>query len=446
MFENLQDKLERAFKNIKGQGTITELNIAATLKDIRRALVDADVNYKIAKEFTKTVKDKALGEEVLTAVSPSQLIVKIVNDELAKLMGGTASELELKSKPAVILIAGLQGSGKTTFSAKLANLLRSRKAMRPLMVACDVYRPAAIDQLQILGESINVPVYTDKNSRNPVEIALAGLEHAKQNHNNLVIIDTAGRLAIDEQMMNEITNIKDETNPDEILFVVDSMTGQDAVNTAKAFNERLDYNGVVLTKLDGDTRGGAAITIKYVVDKPIKFISYGEKMETIDIFYPDRMANRILGMGDIISFVERAQMQYDEEEAKKLEKKIRKNTFDFNDFLSQMSQVRKMGSMKDIASMIPGMGKALKNVEIDESRFKRIEAMIKSMTPEERSNPDMLNSSRRRRIAYGSGNSITDVNRFIKEFENMRKMLKTVSKLSSSGRSFKGLPFGRRRR
>ena len=446
MFENLQDKLERAFKNIKGQGTITELNIAATLKDIRRALVDADVNYKIAKEFTKTVKDKALGEEVLTAVSPSQLIVKIVNDELAKLMGGTASELELKSKPAVILIAGLQGSGKTTFSAKLANLLRSRKAMRPLMVACDVYRPAAIDQLQILGQSINVPVYTDKNSRNPVEIALAGLEHAKQNHNNLVIIDTAGRLAIDEQMMNEITNIKDETNPDEILFVVDSMTGQDAVNTAKAFNERLDYNGVVLTKLDGDTRGGAAITIKYVVDKPIKFISYGEKMETIDIFYPDRMANRILGMGDIISFVERAQMQYDEEEAKKLEKKIRKNTFDFNDFLSQMSQVRKMGSMKDIASMIPGMGKALKNVEIDESRFKRIEAMIKSMTPEERSNPDMLNSSRRRRIAYGSGNSITDVNRFIKEFENMRKMLKTVSKLSSSGRSFKGLPFGRRRR
>ena len=446
MFENLQDKLERAFKNIKGQGTITELNIAATLKDIRRALVDADVNYKIAKEFTKTVKDKALGEEVLTAVSPSQLIVKIVNDELAKLMGGTASELELKSKPAVILIAGLQGSGKTTFSAKLANLLRSRKAMRPLMVACDVYRPAAIDQLQILGQSINVPVYTDKNSRNPVEIALAGLEHAKQNHNNLVIIDTAGRLAIDEQMMNEITNIKYETNPDEILFVVDSMTGQDAVNTAKAFNERLDYNGVVLTKLDGDTRGGAAITIKYVVDKPIKFISYGEKMETIDIFYPDRMANRILGMGDIISFVERAQMQYDEEEAKKLEKKIRKNTFDFNDFLSQMSQVRKMGSMKDIASMIPGMGKALKNVEIDESRFKRIEAMIKSMTPEERSNPDMLNSSRRRRIAYGSGNSITDVNRFIKEFENMRKMLKTVSKLSSSGRSFKGLPFGRRRR
>ncbi|MGB1205252.1 MAG: signal recognition particle protein [Chitinophagales bacterium] len=446
MFENLQDKLERAFKNLKGQGAITELNIAATLKDIRRALVDADVNYKIAKQFTNTVKDKALGEEVLTAVSPSQLIVKIVNDELAKLMGGTATELQLTSKPAVILIAGLQGSGKTTFSAKLANLLRSRKAMRPLMVACDVYRPAAIDQLQILGEAIKVPVYTDKNSRNPIQIALDGLEYAKQNNNNLVIIDTAGRLAIDEQMMNEITSIKDETNPDEILFVVDSMTGQDAVNTAKTFNERLDYNGVVLTKLDGDTRGGAAITIKYVVDKPIKFISYGEKMETIDIFYPDRMANRILGMGDIISFVERAQMQYDEEEAKNLEKKIRKNTFDFNDFLSQMSQVRKMGSMKDIASMIPGMGKALKNVEIDESRFKRIEAMIKSMTPTERSNPDLLDSKRRRRIAYGSGNSITDVNRFIKEFENMRKMLKTVSKLSSSGRSFKGLPFGKKRR
>ena len=446
MFENLQDKLERAFKNLKGQGAITELNIAATLKDIRRALVDADVNYKIAKEFTTSVKDKALGQDVLTAVSPSQLIVKIVNDELAQLMGGTASELKLTSKPAVILIAGLQGSGKTTFSAKLANLLRSRKAMRPLLVACDVYRPAAIDQLQILGEAIKIPVYTDKNSRNPIQIALDGLEYAKKNHNNLVIIDTAGRLAIDEQMMSEITNIKDETNPDEILFVVDSMTGQDAVNTAKTFNERLDYDGVVLTKLDGDTRGGAAITIKYVVDKPIKFISYGEKMDTIDVFYPDRMANRILGMGDIISFVERAQMQYDEEEAQKLEKKIRKNTFDFNDFMSQMSQVRKMGSMKDIASMIPGMGKALKNVEIDESRFKRIEAMIKSMTPEERSNPDMLDSSRRRRISYGSGNSIADVNRFIKEFENMRKMLKTVSKLSSSGRSFKGLPFGGKRR
>ena len=446
MFENLQDKLERAFKNLKGQGSITELNIAATLKDIRRALVDADVNYKIAKEFTNTVKDKALGEDVLSAVSPSQLIVKIVNDELAKLMGGTATELQLTSKPAVILIAGLQGSGKTTFSAKLANLLRSRKAMRPLMVACDVYRPAAIDQLQILGEAIKVPVYTDKNSRNPIQIALDGLEYAKQNNNNLVIIDTAGRLAIDEQMMGEITNIKDVTTPDEILFVVDSMTGQDAVNTAKTFNERLDYDGVVLTKLDGDTRGGAAITIKYVVDKPIKFISYGEKMETIDIFYPDRMANRILGMGDIISFVERAQMQYDEDEAQKLEKKIRKNKFDFNDFMSQMAQVRKMGSMKDIASMIPGMGKALKNVEIDESRFKRIEAMIKSMTPDERSNPDVLDSGRRRRIAYGSGNSIADVNRFIKEFENMRKMLKTVSKLSSSGRSFKGLPFGGRKR
>ena len=446
MFENLQDKLERAFKNLKGQGSITELNIAATLKDIRRALVDADVNYKIAKEFTNTVKDKALGEDVLSAVSPSQLIVKIVNDELAKLMGGTATELQLTSKPAVILIAGLQGSGKTTFSAKLANLLRSRKAMRPLMVACDVYRPAAIDQLQILGEAIKVPVYTDKNSRNPIQIALDGLEYAKQNNNNLVIIDTAGRLAIDEQMMGEITNIKDVTTPDEILFVVDSMTGQDAVNTAKTFNERLDYDGVVLTKLDGDTRGGAAITIKYVVDKPIKFISYGEKMETIDIFYPDRMANRILVMGDIISFVERAQMQYDEDEAQKLEKKIRKNKFDFNDFMSQMAQVRKMGSMKDIASMIPGMGKALKNVEIDESRFKRIEAMIKSMTPDERSNPDVLDSGRRRRIAYGSGNSIADVNRFIKEFENMRKMLKTVSKLSSSGRSFKGLPFGGRKR
>lgn len=440
MFENLQDKLERAFKTLKGEGTITELNVAATMKEIRRALVDADVNYKIAKEFTDKVKNEAMGMNVLTAVSPGQLLVKIMQDELTQLMGGTVTDVKLEGKPAVILISGLQGSGKTTFSAKLANYMRTKRNKRPLLVAGDVYRPAAIEQLKVLGAQIDIPVFTDEGSKDPVGIAMKGIQYAKENNRDLVIIDTAGRLAIDEQMMNEISAVKQNTKPDETLFVVDSMTGQDAVNTAQTFNERLDFNGVVLTKLDGDTRGGAALSIKYTVNKPIKFVSFGEKMDTIDLFYPDRMAQRILGMGDIVSFVEKAQEQFDAKQAEALQKKIRKNQFDFNDFLSQLHQIRKMGSVKDLLAMIPGMGKALKDVDIDEAQFKRLEAIILSMTPAERSNPDLLDSGRRRRIAAGSGNDVSDVNSFIKQFEDMRKMLKTMSKLSVSGRGMGNLP------
>ncbi len=444
MFENLQEKLDKAFQSLKGQGKITEINIASSLKEIRRALVGADVNYKIAKEFTQKVKEEALGREVLTSVAPGQLMVKIVNDELTNLMGGTAATFDVEGKPAVVLISGLQGSGKTTFSAKLANYSRSRRSRRPLLVAGDVYRPAAIEQLKILGKQIGVDVYFEEDNKDPVQIATNGINYAKEKSYNLVIVDTAGRLAVDEQMMNEIAAIKEAVNPNETLFVVDSMTGQDAVNTAKAFNERLDFDGVVLTKLDGDTRGGAALSIKYTVDKPIKFISYGEKMETIDLFHPDRMSQRILGMGDIVSFVERAQDQFDKKEAEKLQKKIRKNQFDFNDFLAQLNQLRKMGDIKDLAAMIPGMGKALKDVEIDDKAFKKVEAIILSMTPEERSNPKLMNGKRKQRIAAGSGNSIQDVNQFIKQFEQMQKMLKTMSKFSAAGRSFKGLPFNRR--
>ncbi|HRI27249.1 MAG TPA: signal recognition particle protein [Chitinophagales bacterium] len=445
MFENLQDKLERAFKTLKGHGTITELNVAATMKDIRRALVDADVNYKIAKEFTDTVKNKAIGQNVLTAVSPGQLLVKIMQDELTELMGGTVADVKLEGKPAIILIAGLQGSGKTTFSAKLANYMRTKRKKRPLLVAGDVYRPAAIEQLKVLGKQIEIPVYTDEGSKDPVGIATNAITYAKANNHDLVIIDTAGRLAIDEQMMNEISAVKQHTNPDETLFVVDSMTGQDAVNTAHTFNERLNFDGVVLTKLDGDTRGGAALSIKYTVNKPIKFVSYGEKMETIDLFYPDRMAQRILGMGDIVSFVEKAQEQFDAKQAEELQKKIRKNQFDFNDFLYQLNQLRKMGNIKDIAAMIPGMGKMLKDVEIEDSQFKRFEAIIFSMTPAERANPDLIDASRRRRIAYGSGNSITDINAFMKQFDQMRKMLNTMSKMSMSGKAMNALQALRKR-
>ncbi len=442
MFENLQDRLERSFKNLKGQGSITEINIAATVKDIRRALVDADVNYKIAKEFTDRVKDKALGQDVLTAVSPGQLMVKIVADELTELMGGTATEINIKGQkgqPAVVLVAGLQGSGKTTFSGKLAHFIKSKGGRQPLLVACDVYRPAAIDQLGVLGEQVKVPVYSEKENKNPVEIAKNAVQHAKTNGYNVVIVDTAGRLAVDEQMMQEIAAVKQALNPDETLFVVDSMTGQDAVNTAKAFNERINFDGVVLTKLDGDTRGGAALTIRYVVDKPIKFASRGEKLDTLDVFHPDRMARRILGMGDIVSLVEKAQEQYDEEEAKRLQSKMRKATFDFDDFLSQLAQLRKMGNIKDLLGMIPGVGKQIKDLDINDSHFKRIEAMIQSMTPDERANPDLLNGSRRKRIAQGSGHHIQEVNQFIKQFEDMRKMMKTMSKMGGSGRAMKAL-------
>ncbi len=444
MFENLQEKLDQAFQTLKGHGKITEINIASSLKEIRRALVAADVNYKIAKEFTQKVKEEAMGRDVLTSVSPGQLMVKVVNDELTKLMGGEAATFDVEGKPAVVLISGLQGSGKTTFSAKLANYLRSRRSRRPLLVAGDVYRPAAIEQLKILGKQIGVDVYFEEENKDPVQIALNGIAYAKEKSYNMVIVDTAGRLAVDEQMMNEIAAIKEAVNPNETLFVVDSMTGQDAVNTAKAFNERLDFNGVVLTKLDGDTRGGAALSIKYVVDKPIKFISYGEKMETIDLFHPDRMSQRILGMGDIVSFVERAQDQFDKKEAEKLQKKIRKNQFDFNDFLAQLNQLRKMGDIKDLAAMIPGMNKALKDVDIDDKAFKKVEAIILSMTPAERSNPELMNGKRKQRIAAGSGNSVQDVNQFLKQFAQMQKMLKTMSKFSAAGRSFKGLPFNRK--
>jgi len=427
MFENLTDRLERSFKMLKGEGKITEINVAETLKDVRRALLDADVNYKVAKTFTDTVKQKALGMNVLTAVKPGQLMVKIVHDELAKLMGGEASELQLKSKPSIILMSGLQGSGKTTFSGKLANMLKQKQHKKPLLVACDVYRPAAIDQLKVVGEGIGVPVYSEPDNKNVNEIADHAVQEAKAKGYDVVIIDTAGRLAVDEEMMNEISSLKEHIHPDEVLFVVDAMTGQDAVNTAKEFNDRLDFDGVVLTKLDGDTRGGAALSIRTVVTKPIKFIGTGEKMEAIDVFHPDRMADRILGMGDVVSLVERAQEQFDEEEAKRLQKKIQKNKFDFNDFLNQIEQIKKMGNLKELASMIPGVGKAIKDVDIDDNAFNGIEAIIRSMTPKERTNPEVLNQSRKMRIAKGSGTSIQEVNRLVKQFDQTRKMMKMVT-------------------
>jgi signal recognition particle subunit SRP54 len=429
MFENLTERLESAFKQIKGEGRVTELNIAATVKEIRRALVDADVNYKIAKEFTDTVKDKALGQKVLTAVSPGQLIVKIVKDELAGLMGGSESEFVTKGNPAVVLIAGLQGSGKTTFSGKLASYLKTRKGLSPMLVAADIYRPAAIEQLKILGEQINVPVYSEPENKNAVEIAQNAVKDARSKNRNIVIIDTAGRLAIDEVMMTEVANIRSAVNPQEVLFVVDSMTGQDAVNTAKAFNDRLDFTGVVLTKLDGDTRGGAALSIKYTVQKPIKFVSSGEKLDTLDVFYPERMAQRILGMGDITTLVEKAQAQYDEEQARKLERRIRKNQFDFEDFKQQLEQIKKMGNIKDLLGMIPGIGKTVKDIDISDDSFKGIEAIINSMTVLERRNPDLIDMSRKKRIARGSGKDIGEVNAFMKQFEQMKDMMKMMNKM-----------------
>lgn len=427
MFENLSDRLERSFKILKGEGKITEINVAETLKDVRRALLDADVNYKVAKTFTDTVKKKALGMNVLTAVKPSQLMVKIVHDELAELMGGEAAELNLNGRPSIILMSGLQGSGKTTFSGKLANMLKNKQHKNPLLVACDVYRPAAIEQLKVVGEQVGVPVYSEPESKDVVSIANNAIREAKAKSYDVVIVDTAGRLAVDEEMMNEIETLKNAINPNETLFVVDSMTGQDAVNTAKEFNDRLDFDGVVLTKLDGDTRGGAALSIRTVVTKPIKFVGTGEKMEAIDVFHPSRMADRILGMGDIVSLVERAQEQFDEEEARRLQKKIQKNKFDFNDFLGQIEQIKKMGNLKDLAAMIPGVGKAIKDVDIDDNAFKGIEAIIKSMTPKERTNPEILNQSRRMRIAKGSGTNILEVNRLIKQFDQTRKMMKMVT-------------------
>ena len=432
MFENLSDRLERSFKILKGEGKITEINVAETLKDVRRALLDADVNYKVAKNFTDTVKQKALGMNVLTAVKPSQLMVKIVHDELAQLMGGQAVPVNLEGRPAIILMSGLQGSGKTTFSGKLANMLKTKNHKKPLLVACDVYRPAAIEQLKVVGESVGVPVYSEPENKNVVEIANNAIREAKAKAFDVVIIDTAGRLAIDEEMMNEIATLKEAVNPSETLFVVDSMTGQDAVNTAKEFNDRLDFDGVVLTKLDGDTRGGAALSIRTVVTKPIKFVGTGEKMEAVDVFHPDRMADRILGMGDIVSLVERAQQQFDEKQARELEKKIMKNKFDFNDFMSQIQQIKKMGNIKDLAAMIPGVGKAIKDIDIDDNAFKGIEAIINSMTPKERSHPEIINQSRRNRIAKGSGTTIQDVNRLMKQFDNMRKMMKMVTGMNSS--------------
>ena len=427
MFENLTDKLERSFKLIKGEGRITEINVAETLKEIRRALIDADVNYKVAKSFTDEVKNKALGQDVLKSVKPGQMITKIVRDELAQLMGGTATDIKLEGNPAVILIAGLQGSGKTTFSGKLASLLKSKKGRQVLLVAGDVYRPAAIDQVKVLGEQVGVEVYTEEGNKNPVQIAENAIQYARQKSYNVVIVDTAGRLAVDEAMMQEITAIKQAIKPSETLFVVDSMTGQDAVNTAREFNERLDFDGVVLTKLDGDTRGGAAISIRSVVNKPLKFISSGEKMDAIQVFHPERMADRILGMGDVVSLVERAQEQYDEEEARRLKKKIVKNQFNFNDFMSQIAQIKKMGNMKELASMIPGMGKMLKNVDIPDDAFKQTEAIINSMTPAERENPEIINAKRRERLAKGSGTTLADVNRLMKQFEETRKMMKAVA-------------------
>lgn len=432
MFENLSDRLERSFKILKGEGKITEINVAETLKDVRRALLDADVNYKVAKTFTDTVKQKALGMNVLTAVKPGQLMVKIVHDELAELMGGKASDLHLDGKPAIILMSGLQGSGKTTFSGKLANMLKAKNRKNPLLVACDVYRPAAIEQLGVVGQTVGVPVYSEPGNKDVVAIANNAIREARAKGNDVVIIDTAGRLAIDEQMMDEIAALKQAVNPDETLFVVDAMTGQDAVNTAKEFNDRLDFDGVVLTKLDGDTRGGAALSIRTVVTKPIKFVGTGEKMEAIDVFHPDRMADRILGMGDIVSLVERAQEQFDEKQAKELEKKIRKNQFDFSDFLNQIQQIKKMGNLKDLAAMIPGLGSKIKDIDIDDSVLKSIEAIINSMTPKERSNPKIINQSRRMRIAKGSGTTLQDVNRLMKQFDQMRTMMKLVTGTSNS--------------
>ena len=427
MFDNLSERLERSFKILKGEGKITEINVAETLKDVRKALLEADVNYKVAKQFTDSVKEKALGQNVLTAVKPGQLMVKIVHDELARLMGGETAEIDLTARPTVILMSGLQGSGKTTFSGKLARMLKTKKNRRPLLVACDVYRPAAIEQLRVLAEQINVPMYSEPDSKDPVSIALKAIQEAKAKALDTVIIDTAGRLAIDEQMMDEIARIKAAVNPNEILFVVDSMTGQDAVNTAKEFNDRLDFTGVVLTKLDGDTRGGAALSIRTVVTKPIKFIGTGEKLDAIDQFHPERMADRILGMGDIVSLVERAQEQYDAEEAKRLERRIRRDQFDFNDFMAQIQQIKKMGNLKELASMIPGVGKAIKDIDIDDNAFKSIEAIINSMTPLERTNPSVLNGSRKMRIAKGSGTNIQEVNRLVKQFDQTRKMMKMVT-------------------
>ena len=427
MFENLNDRLERSFKILKGQGKITEINVAETLKEVRRALLDADVNYKTAKEFTETVKEKALGQDVLNAVKPEQLMVKIVHDELALLMGGTAEDINIKGNPAIILMSGLQGSGKTTFSGKLANMIKSKRGKNPLLVAADVYRPAAIEQLKVLGEQIGVPVYFEEDNKNPVKIAKNSIEYARQHGRDLIIIDTAGRLAIDEEMMAEIEAIKKAVNPQEILFVVDAMTGQDAVNTAKEFNERLNFNGVVLTKLDGDTRGGAALSIRSVVNKPIKFVGTGEKLDAIDVFHPERMSDRILGMGDVVTLVEKAQEQYDEEEARRLQKKIAKNQFDFNDFITQIQQIKKMGNLKDLASMIPGVGKQLKDMDFDDDAFKGIEAIIRSMTPQERTNPEILNGSRRARIAKGSGSDVQEVNKLIKQFDETRKMMRKMT-------------------
>ena len=442
MFENLSERLERSFKILKGHGSITEINVAETLKDVRKALLDADVNYKTAKQFTEQVKEKAIGQKVLTSIKPQQLMVKIVHDELAALMGGESVGVNLKGAPSVILMSGLQGSGKTTFTGKLANMLKTKKGKNPLLVACDVYRPAAIEQLKVVGGQIGVAVYSDESQKDPVAIAKAAVDEAKRKGNDVVIIDTAGRLAVDEQMMDEIERLKNELNPQETLFVVDAMTGQDAVNTAKTFNDRLDFDGVVLTKLDGDARGGAALSIRSVVNKPIKFVGTGEKMDALDVFYPERMADRILGMGDIVSLVEKAKEQYDEEEAKKLQKKIAKNQFDFNDFLNQIEQIKKMGNLKDLASMIPGVGKALKNVDIDDNAFKGIEAIIKSMTPEERANPDILNASRRQRIAKGSGNDIAEVNRLLKQFADTRKMMSSLTKNKSKLKGLSGLMKG----
>ena len=433
MFENLTDRLERSFKMLKGEGKITEINVAETLKDVRRALLDADVNYKVAKSFTDTVKQKALGQNVLTSVKPGQLMVKIVHDELAALMGGTAHELRPSGRPSIILMAGLNGAGNTTLSGKLALLLKSKRGRKPLLVACDVYRPAAVEQLRVLAEQIEVPIYMNLECKDPVQIAREGIHEAKAKGYDTVIVDTAGRLAVDEELMNEIAAIKEAAQPDDTLFVVDAMTGQDAVNTAKQFNERLDYEGVVLTKLDGDTRGGAALSIRTVVDKPIMFVGTGEKMEALDVFHPDRMADRILGMGDIVSLVERAQEQFDEKEALKLQRKIQKNQFDFNDFLGQIEQIKKMGNLRDLAAMIPGVGKAIKDVDIDDNAFKGIEAIIKSMTPKERTHPEILNTSRRARIAKGSGTNIQEVNRLIKQFDQTRKMMKMVTGSQMAG-------------
>lgn len=434
MFENLQDKLESAFKTLKGQGKITDINVAATVKEIRRALVDADVSYKVAKDFTDKVRTEAMGKGILTAVSPGQMMVKIMNDSLTELMGSTQSDINLTGKPSIILVAGLQGSGKTTFTHKLAYFLKNKKKLNPIMVACDVYRPAAMEQLKTLGEKIDVPVFMDIENKNPLDIAEKALSFAKQNSHNVVIVDTAGRLAVDEAMMKEISNLKKALNPSETLFVVDSMTGQDAVNTAKSFNDAINFDGVVLTKLDGDTRGGAALTIRYVVEKPIKFISQGEKEDSLDLFYPDRMANRILGMGDIVSLVEKAQEQFDAKKAAELSKKIAKNKFDFNDFMDQLNQIKKMGNIKDILKMIPGMGSAMKDIDIDETAFKKIEVLIQSMTPKERENPELLDTRRKNRIAKGSGQGIEQLNRFLKQFEQMRKMMRQMQNMQPGRR------------